>query len=404
MTEHCTMIQYIFGHIYHNSTSLNRHHMKRQDGRTSSYFISSLLEPYKLVNYTVWVIMAFVGAFFLWFLFGPNSSRNPFAMAFLGDKLNYRIVIPFLTCDKTCWRNSLYIKDMIDESALSNSTFYSYVISDSEVAIQTAKHGILTPHCTGGRLSANGNACRFDVTFKHFYYETSASWLLVAIDDTYLNKKNLFHLLDLLESLYDPLVDQVATGQPHHDWGTHYPHGGSGLLYSRAWVDEFFRTNQSFERIHENNFRYTYDIATGLLNLNYFEKAIWIEHPWLCVILPEAESFEFLIKKNWKDLPGCPRIAGVNNVLVNLRDVAQFHISPFKKETAGFVQDLEFAPEEVKIYRPSSYGIRFCWEENSKRTVPFTAEGLKRFVINKKKMNAKDAKKRKDKFNTTLPW
>jgi hypothetical protein len=249
-------------------------------------------------------------------------------------------------------------------------------------------------------LSANGNACRYDVTFRHFYLETNASWLLVAIDDSYLNEKNLFRLLQLLEQHYDPRVDQVSTGQVHHDWGTNYPHGGSGLLYSRAWVDEFFRRNFSFETIHANNYRYTYDISTGLINLNYFEKAVWIEHPWLSVVSPEESSFGVLVNKNWTSLQSCPR----KGLLVNLRDVAQFHISPFKRETAAYVRDLEFAPEQVKVFRPSSYGVRFCWCNDSKRAIPFTAESLQMFVLNMPRLNDHDVQRRITKKGTRFPW
>jgi hypothetical protein len=273
-------------------------------------------------------------------------------------------------------------------------------LSDSLLALNTSRIGIHTPHCTGGRLSSNGNACRFDVAFRHFYHETNAPWLLVAIDDSYLNEKNLFHLLDMLEEKYDPFVDQISTGQSHHDWGTFYPHGGSGLLYSRAWVDEFFRRNFSFEQIHANNYRYTYDIATGLINLNYFPNAIWIEHPWVAVVAPDQDSMDALVHKNWDKVPPCPK----GTVLVDLKDLAQFHISPFKSETAGFVRDLEFAPSEVKVFRPTDYGVRFCWSSKIGASVPFEAYSLAKFVLPLAKMNGLDQMKRLKKHGTTLPW
>jgi hypothetical protein len=313
---------------------------------------------------------------------------------------HYRIVIPYLTCQATCWRNAWYITPFIARHASPNSTVYSYVLSDSLIALNTSLLGIHTPHCTGGRLSANGNACRYDVAFRHFYGEMEAPWLLIAIDDTYLNERNLFRLLDMLESKYDPLVDQISTGQIHHDWGTNYPHGGAGILYSRAWVNEFFRRNLSFEAIHANNYRYTYDIATGLLALNYFEKAIWIEHPWLCVVSPEEASAQVLATQAWMSLPGCPP----KFLLVNLRDFCQWHISPFMRETAGFVKDHELAPEQVKVWRPSPYGIRFCWSDANGRAVPFAAESLKRFEVDRKAINAKDAARRLAKHGTELPW
>lgn len=249
-------------------------------------------------------------------------------------------------------------------------------------------------------MSANGNACRYDVAFWHFYHKTNASWLLVAIDDSYLNEKNLFWLLQMLEQQYDPRVDQVSTGQVHHDWGTNYPHGVSGLLYSRAWVNEFFKRNFSFERIHADNFRYTYDISTALINLNYFEKAVWIEHPWLLVVSPEESSFRVLLNKKWTSLQKCPP----RGLLVNLRDVAQFHISPFNKHTAAYVKDLEFAPEQVKVFRPSSYGVRFCWCDDPNRATPFRAESLQRFVLNMSKLNDNDVQRRILKKGSRFPW
>jgi hypothetical protein len=316
------------------------------------------------------------------------------------DLGQYRLVVPFLTCAATCWRNPWYIAPFISRWTRANSTVYSYVLSDSLAALNTTRAGILTPLCTGGRVSSNGNACRYDVAFRHFFQETNGTWLLVAIDDTYLNERNLFRLLDMLEELYDPRVDMVSTGQVHHDWGTNYPHGGSGLLYSRAWVDEFFRRNFSFEAIHANNYRYTYDIATGLINLNYFDKAIWIEHPWLCVVSPDGHSFDALVKKTWNRLQKCPP----NRRLVRLRDVAQFHISPFNKETAGFVKDLEFAPEQVHVWRPTSYGVTFCWSSDSSVTEPFVAESLKKYVLDLPKMNENDVSRRMKLRGTHLPW
>jgi hypothetical protein len=46
-----------------------------------------------------------------------------------------------------------------------------------------------------------------------------------------------------------------------------------------------------------------------------------------------------------------------------MRDIARFHRSPFKIETARFVKDLEDVPEEVKVWRLTSYGVRFCVSE-----------------------------------------
>jgi hypothetical protein len=46
-----------------------------------------------------------------------------------------------------------------------------------------------------------------------------------------------------------------------------------------------------------------------------------------------------------------------------MRDIGRFHRSPFKIETARFVKDLEDVPEEVKVWRPTSAGVRFCVSE-----------------------------------------
>jgi hypothetical protein len=312
----------------------------------------------------------------------------------------HRIVVPYLTSAATCWRNTWYIAPFIDKYSAEDSPVYSYVLSDSLAALNTTRRGIHTPGCTGGRLSANGNACRYDVAFRHFFYETDAPWLLVAIDDTYLNERNLFRLLDMLEEKYDPLVDQLSTGQAHHDWGTFYPHGGAGILYTRAWAAEFLRRNFSFEKIHADNYRYTYDITTGLVNLNYFERAIWLEHPWLCVVAPESSSMAVLASQQWKTLPGCPS----RTLLVDLRDVSQFHISPFVPASAGCVKDLEFAPPQVKIWRPESYKIRFCWSDRPNVSVPFTADSLKQFELNLSQMNRNDSERRLKKHGTVYPW
>ena len=360
-----------------------------------SYFTSSILEPYTLVNFVVWVIVVIVGLFFVWFMFfhAPEFGPSDF-MKYENSKLTARLVVPFLTSDATSWRNTYYVAKFVEDSSLWNSTVYAYVISDSEAAVGTAANGIVTPHCTGGRLDANGNACRFDVAFRHFHRETDAPWLLVAIDDTYLNARNVMRLLALLETRYDPLRDQVSLGQRHHDWGTSYPHGGPGLLFSRAWVDEFFRLNMSFEKIHAHNVRYTYDIATGLLTLNYFNDSVWIDHPWLCVVAPEDESFDVLIKQNWADLPACPARLPWNGVFVKLRDIAQFHISPFKQETAGYVKNLENAPEQVKLFRPTTYGIRFCWQESEENVQIYESAQLDLFIVNKTAVNKRDLDKR----------
>jgi hypothetical protein len=364
-----------------------------------SHFLSPSSEPYRLI---IWIIrfLIFAHSSFLLILLFRTHSSLPAVLSSFNSLLHRRIVIPFLTCEATCWRNSLYVSPFIDRSLDIRSSFHSYVISDSIKALNTSRASLHTPRCTGGRLSANGNACRFDAAFRHFHGETNASWLLVAIDDTYLNEKNLWHLLDILEEKWDPFVDQISTGQSHHDWGTFYPHGGSGLLYSRAWVDEFFRRNFSFEAIHANNVRYTYDIATGLINLNYFEKAIWIQHPWVSVVLPEQASMEALVSKKWASLGECPD--GVS--LVDAKDLVQFHISPFKMETAEFVQDLEFAPVEVKVFRPTAYGVRFCRSTKGQKSVPFTVESLDKLVLDLKTMNVADAQNRLKKQGTTLPW
>jgi hypothetical protein len=165
-------------------------------------------------------------------------------------------------------------------------------------------------------------------------------------------------------------------------------------------VNEFFKRNFSFETIHENNYRYTYDIATGLINLNYFEKAVWIEHPWLSVVSPDNPSFSVLVNKNWTSLQKCPP----KRLLVDLHDLVQFHISPFVKDTAAYVKDLEFAPEQVKVFRPSSYGVKFCWCDDPKRATPFTAESLQKFVLNMSRLNSGDVQRRIAKKGTRFPW
>lgn len=313
-----------------------------------------------------------------------------------------RIVIPYLTCAKTSYRNKYYVAPMINLSLDPNSVILSYVISDSQDALKTARQGILSPNCTGGRMSANGNACRYDMTFKHYHQKTNAPWLLVAIDDTFLNIKNLFRLLDVLESMYDPFKDQVMLGQVHHDWGTNFPHGGPGLLYSRAWVDEFFRQNMSFETIHQNNFRYTYDIASGLLALNYFPNSIWIDHPWIIVVMPEKDSTTALLKKNWTILNKCHKKWGR---LPRLQDVSQFHISPFDKDYNYLAPpNIDEAPPYVKVYRPQTYAIRFCIQNDTSNDLLINSNTIRESIVDYKKINEKDVKKRLQKTGSELPF
>jgi hypothetical protein len=71
-----------------------------------------------------------------------------------------------------------------------------------------------------------------------------AFWLLVAIGDSYINEKNLFHLFDIVEERHDRTSA--------HNWELSPRNGSSGLLSSPRWVDEF-----SFEQIHANSDRYT---------------------------------------------------------------------------------------------------------------------------------------------------
>jgi hypothetical protein len=132
--------------------------------------------------------------------------------------------------------------------------------------------------------------------------------------------------------------------------------------------------------------------------LNYFEKAIWVEHPWLCVVNPEGRSLEAIVTKDWGKLAECP----TNKVLVSLRDVSQWHISPFKRETAEFVKDLEFAPATIKLWRPVTYGIRFCLGTEG-AGVPFETASIGRFVLNLTAMNREDVKNRIRKKGANTP-
>jgi hypothetical protein len=220
------------------------------------------------------------------------------------------------------------------------------------------------------------------------------------VDDTFVNENNLFRLLDMLESVYNPYDQQITMGQIFHDWGTNYPNGGAGILYSRGWVGEFFRRNLSFERIHAGNYRYTYDVATGLLLLNYFERSIWIEHPWFFVVSPEESEMKVLARKEWRRLDDCPE----KFRMVDLRDLVQWHISPFSEESVGIVRDHEFAPLEVKAWRPTAYRIRFCWSSQEGRSIQFSAQSLKKLEVNRTSINAKDVERRLEKFGSALPW
>ncbi|OHT15375.1 hypothetical protein TRFO_14127 [Tritrichomonas foetus] len=349
-------------------------------------------------SFLIWAIIVFVVPI----SFITMSKYNVNFDFLSTNKTAKRLVIPYLTCDKTCYRNKYYVSPMVKESLNSQSSFISYVISDSQKALDTADSGILSPNCTGGRLSANGNACRYDLTFRHFWKETKAPWLVVAIDDTYLNMKNLYKLLDVLESMYNPYIDQIMLGQVHHDWGTYYPHGGPGLLYSRAWVDEFFRQNMSFETIHANNFRYTYDIASGLIDLNYFPNSIWIDHPWIIVVMPELVSSHALLHKNWSELGKCKSQWGS---LPRLQDVSQFHISPFdKNENYLAPPNLEEAPPYVKVFRPGEHKIRFCIQYNLTNDKLIDKKTIMESIVNKTKINANDINNRINKTGSPYPF
>lgn len=370
--------------------------MKRigQDERHKASFFSSRFNIKSILTAIIIIFFLLVCVFKL--------LSKPISLKVSSNTITKRIVIPYLTCAKTCHRNKYYVAPMINLSLEENSSILSYVISDSQKALDTARKGILSPNCTGGRMSANGNACRFDMTFKHFYFETNSPWLLVAIDDTFLNIKNLFRLLDVLESMYNPFEDQVMLGQVHHDWGTNFPHGGPGLLYSRAWVSEFFRQNMSFEIVHQNNFRYTYDITTGLLALNYFPKSIWIDHPWIIVVMPEKDSTKALLTKNWSILNKCQKKWGR---LPRLQDVSQFHISPFEKDSNFLAPpSIDDAPPHVKVYRPQNYAIRFCIQKDIENDLLINKDTINKSIVNCKSINKADVKKRIKKTGSSLPF
>lgn len=354
----------------------------------------------KLLN----ISFAFITLSFFIQLGATFAIFNPIFAKFSLDYKQFtykKIVIPFLTSKKTCHRVQYYIKSLITQSQEENSIISSYLISDSTEALSTAPAGVLSANCTGGRMSANGNACRFDMTFRLFYENSTSPWLLVAIDDTYLIMKNLYRLIHSLEMLYNPFQDQIMVGQVHHDWGTFFPHGGPGLLFSRGWVNEFFRQNMSFETIHFNNYRYTYDIAAGLLALNYFPNSIWIDYPWIIVVMPEETSVKALVTSNWSLLSKCRSKWGH---LPRLNDVAHVHLSPFEKNNNYLAAPMiEQAPDYIKVLRPASYSIRFCVQNDVSNDILISPSSISKFVLNLTKLNARDVAKRIQKNKSILP-
>ena len=198
-------------------------------------------------------------------------------------------------------------------------------------------------------------------------------------------------LISALEQIHNPRKDALVLGQRHFDRDQSYPHGGPGLLFSRAFVNEFIRRNVSFQRILAGNARKTYDVATGMLVLNEFSDAVWIDHPWLCIGAPETESLEVLGKRTWRELEKCPTDPGEGRAFVRLQDVVQFHIIPFKTETAGYVKNAEFAPEQVKLYRPTAYGVRFCWMDVDDNVAEIDSEWIPKFVVDKEAVKRRDA-------------
>ena len=358
----------------------------------SSYFTSSIIEPYKFVNLAVWVIISIVAVFFAWLsLFhSPNLDRSDF-LKLEDSHITSRLVVTFLTSEATSWRNSVHLAQFVQSAASPDSQVFAYVTSDSKMAIETVATGILTPNCVGLLGDSIRTACYVDTAFTHFKNQTEADWILIAPDNVYLRSTNLMKLISALEQIHNPRKDALVLGQRHFDRDQSYPHGGPGLLFSRAFVNEFIRRNVSFQRILAGNARKTYDVATGMLVLNEFSDAVWIDHPWLCIGAPETESLEVLGKRTWRELEKCPTDPGEGRAFVRLQDVVQFHIIPFKTETAGYVKNAEFAPEQVKLYRPTAYGVRFCWMDVDDNVAEIDSEWIPKFVVDKEAVKRRDA-------------
>jgi hypothetical protein len=78
-----------------------------------------------------------------------------------------------------------------------------------------------------------------DITCKDFFafafhVESRVNWMLRITDDTVINFQRLPDYVRALDRQYDATVDQVVRSNCLNFYGTRYPQGGSGALFSLA--------------------------------------------------------------------------------------------------------------------------------------------------------------------------
>ncbi|EAY11602.1 hypothetical protein TVAG_081740 [Trichomonas vaginalis G3] len=253
--------------------------------------------------------------------------------------------------------NTLYKFHNLSKKHVLNppDNFHPFLILSKDVVTDIPTE--LPCDCNDERLSTHGLPCRVDCAIRYFYYNLTEPWFYLGGDDGWVNFNAFEHILDALESNYDPYTTKIFAGNLQQMHNVSFPHGGPGWLASRYFIQSFLESKISIEDTSNRDESYiTDDIAMGLvLRESYSQLRFWA-NPWSLVALPHPNWLKIFKRRSWDDLNECsPDIERVS-----VRDVMIVHVTPYNPDWVALLDIFPETPAFVKVQTTKFVVSDFC--------------------------------------------
>ncbi|OHS95803.1 hypothetical protein TRFO_38049 [Tritrichomonas foetus] len=300
----------------------------------------------------IWI--SFVIGFLCSFTFKKetnNNNNNSIVVTPIYDQ--YNIVISVLTWRFSWHHNLFYMKQMTNQSLDPKSKINTILYSDSLNALSSILNGVHTPQCPGGYVKQNVIGCRFDLIFSHFLELDYAPWLFIATDDFYFNEKQLLKFIEVFETKYNPMNENIFIGK----FENKYLHGKSGYIFSRKLVNYLLENKFKLNVIADENLRVETLIYDFIKKNN--EKIHVFNNHFSVFGFPVDGTWNFIGNKSWTSLPKCQE---TQRIPVN--NIVSLFMEPFENETVELAKYIPEIPEVVK-YIPNDKTPTICYDRDN---------------------------------------
>lgn len=290
------------------------------------------------------------------------------------------------------WFNSeFYIKPMTIKSFSPDSKINTIQYSNSKIALNSGYNGIYTQNCLGDVSNYVSIPCRVDEMFSYFYNFDYAPWILIGTNELYYSEKNILKLLDILETEFNPMAENVVIGNFINKALVFE----SGIFFSRAFVKFVIDSKYSFfDQYLEKN--QIFQISLFKFLKKNKEKVHVYQNPFSFFSFPSNGTWNSKVFKTkkiqnlQKEMQACPNakqlsekvnlsLSQLKFVKIRAKDIISQYISPiFKNETATLAKDLPNLPKQVKSIQlmTPKFSSFLCFDENEKNDLKFSKENI----------------------------